>query len=168
MIIDGTNGLTFNNGTTQNSGGQVLQVVTSNFNSTFSQASSGSTLYATGHSVTITPKFSTSKIFIIATGALGTNSGNSWGAFATIYRGATNLAPLSGTTGSPSAFAPIYGPSGGLTVTTTLQYLDSPATTSATTYQVYIGGGGATVSWASNGWYGSNPATVLTVMEIAA
>lgn len=148
--------------------GSVLQVVTSNFGSTFQQATSGGTLYATGHSVTITPTSASSKIFIIASGAMGTNSGNSWGAFATIYRGGTNLAPSAGSSGTPAAFAPIYGPSGNLTITTTLQYLDSPATTSPTTYQIYIGGGGATVSWASNGWYGSNPATVLTVMEIAA
>jgi hypothetical protein len=187
--VDGINGLTFADNSTQNvtalnasnitagtlakarmATGSVLQVVSSNFNSTFSQASSGATLYATGHTVTITPISSTSKIYVTATGLLSSNNPSSWGAFATIYRGATNLAALSGTTGSPSVFVALYNPtlSNTLSVPTTMQYLDSPVTTSATTYQVYIGGGGSTVAWASNGWYGSNPATVLTVMEIAA
>ena len=150
--------------------GSVLQVVTSNFNSTFSQVSSGATLYATGHTLTITPSSASSKILVMATGLMSSNNPSSWGAFATIYRGGTNLAPLSGTTGSPSVFVAIYNPtlSTTLSVPTTMHYLDSPSTTSATTYQVYIGGGGSNVAWASNGWYGSNPATVMTAMEIAA
>jgi hypothetical protein len=63
FIVDGTNGLTFNNATTQASAGQVLQVVSAT-NSTYTQIASTS-FTDTGLTVSITPKFSTSKILVI-------------------------------------------------------------------------------------------------------
>jgi len=169
MIIDGTNGLTFNNATTQASAGNVLQVVTSNYATLTSTSSLG--LVATGHSVTITPKFSTSKILIIANAVVSTSSTNGWGFFSTIYRnGSTNLATSAGGAGTPAAFDAIYSSTGSyqFTMPMVMQYLDSPATTSATTYAVYMGGGGATVKYCTDGWYGSTTPAVLTVLEIAA
>jgi hypothetical protein len=144
-----------------------LQVVTSNFASVFSTTSSG--LTSTGHSVTITPKFSTSKILVLNTAIVSTSNQNSWGYFSSIYRGATNLATTAGGVGTPAAFAAIYSSStASATQTITMQYLDSPATTSATTYTIYIGGGGATIKYSTDSWYGSTPPSVLTVLEIAA
>jgi hypothetical protein len=117
--------------------GSVLQVVTSNFASVFSTTSSG--LTSTGHSVTITPKFATSKIYVINTALVSTSNQNSWGYFSSIYRGATNLATNAGGVGTPAAFAAIYSSStASATQTITMQYLDSPATTSATTYTIYL------------------------------
>ena len=63
MIIDGTNGLTFNNATTQASAGSVLQVVSAAIATYVS--SSSSTFADTGVTATITPKFATSKILIL-------------------------------------------------------------------------------------------------------
>ena len=60
MIIDGTNGLTFNNNTVQASAGQVLQVVSTIKTDTFSTTSNGWTS-VTNLSAIITPKFATSK-----------------------------------------------------------------------------------------------------------
>ena len=101
---------------------------------------------------------------------VSTNSPNSWGYFSTIYRGATNLATTAGGVGTPAAFGAIYAASVSTssTQTITMQYLDSPATTSPTTYTIYIGGGGANIAYCTQNWYGSTPAAVLTVMEIAA
>ena len=62
MIIDGTNGLTFNNATTQASAGNVLQVVQATY---ATATSTSSTSFVDGGlSGTITPKFSTSKILV--------------------------------------------------------------------------------------------------------
>jgi hypothetical protein len=63
MIIDGTNGLTFNNATVQASAGQVLQVVQAEYNTQVVIASTSFT--DTGLSATITPKFATSKILVM-------------------------------------------------------------------------------------------------------
>ena len=72
MIIDGTNGLTFNNATTQASAGQVLQVVQNIY---ASYSSTSSTSYVdSGLSASITPKFSTSKILVMVSLQLATNT----------------------------------------------------------------------------------------------
>ena len=63
MIIDGTNGLTFNNATVQASAGQVLQVVNATYGTAASTSSAS--FVDSGMSATITPKFATSKIFAL-------------------------------------------------------------------------------------------------------
>jgi hypothetical protein len=132
FIVDGTNGLTFNNSTTQASAGVVLQVVTGQLTS---QASTASTSYvSTGLTATITPKFSTSKIIILYSAAVY-NGANGGATYTTIYRGSTDISGqgaagggltqhyLAGTTGWTS-----FG----------VNFIDSPATTSATTYTIYF------------------------------
>ena len=162
IVLNGTGG------TITGVPGQVLQVVSVPFATNIVTTSSG--LTSTGHSVTITPSSSTSKIYILNTALVSTSNPSSWGYFSTIYRGATNLATTAGGVGTPAAFAAIYAGSVSTssTQTITMQYLDSPATTSATTYTIYIGGGGATLGYCTQGWYGSTPPAVLTAIEIAA
>lgn len=152
LLLDGTNGITFNNATTQASAGQVLQVVS--VTSTTQVSTNSSTFVASGLSATITPKFSTSKILIMFTGVeYGTGQ-------STFARGTTQLqaGATYGFTGwtSSSAFENPMS----------MHYLDSPATTSATTYNVYI----RAITGGSGSYYLSinvNP-TVFTLMEIAA
>ena len=97
-------------------------------------ASTTSTSYVTtGFSVTITPKLSTSKIFVTVNSNIYMSGTNKAGLF-TIYRGATNLA--SGT--APSALCGIYYSAGDIITPISMTFLDSPATTSATTYTVYF------------------------------
>jgi hypothetical protein len=164
MIISGTDGLTFNNATVQASAGQVLQVVntTTQFNGVYASITSTS-LVTTGLTVSITPKFATSKIMIIVSAWCGTNGASVCGAF-TIYRNGTNLA--TGT--AQSVMSMVIN--GGNTVNTpmSINYLDSPATTSATTYTLY----GSTSS--GTAYISPIPAQVnsgvvsITAMEIAA
>ena len=164
MIIDGTNGLTFNNATTQASAGQVLQVaqgiVTTGFSST------STSFVTTGVTATITPKFSTSKVLISYTfGGACTNS------FQTqIYKGGSTLSGTTGTTGanvSTSLFIPQNSGSSGF-YNVCSNYLDSPATTSATTYAIYIKTDGGTFYFNTRSGTDFSGIATITLMEIAA
>jgi len=158
MIIDGTNGLTFNNATTQASAGKVLQVV----NATFATATTTtSTSYqASGLTASITPISASSKILITGSIPFDCYGGSTNQASLTLYRNATNL--------MTNGFSLIYGPTPELQVTQPLNWLDSPATTSATTYTVYFritpaGAGSPTARIFVDNYAGS-----ITLMEIAA
>ena len=157
MIIDGTNGLTFNNATTQNSGGKVLQVISSTLNSSTQTTSTSFT--ATGLTASITPLFSTSKILILINSVI-LNQSSSYPGYATIYRNSSNLGTTTGFT-----FVSV-GSSADVPVSMT--YLDSPATTSSTTYTVYIRSANASgyVQLGDSGG-GTYQTSVITLMEIA-
>ena len=132
--------------------GQVIQVVSA---TDTTQRSTTSTSFATGSntlSVTITPSSTSNKIFI--TTSLVTSSSTN-GTFFTIYRnGTTNL----GNGNAGMAFALVD-----VTMNIPMTYLDSPSTTSATTYQVYFRqeNSGGTSYIVNQGSKGS-----ITVMEI--
>jgi hypothetical protein len=131
------------------SAGQVIQVVTATDST---ERTTTSTSYVTASntlSVTITPSSSSNKIFIIVSGC---HYASSIGSSFTIYRGATNLGTAVGMSYIPADN----------TGTGHMSYLDSPATTSATTYQVYFknnSGGIAYVNW-------NNARCSITCMEI--
>jgi len=185
--VAGTNTLTLPAATgtilTTASTGTVLQVVSSTLNTYTSIASS--TYTATGLSVSITPKFSTSKILII--GHLNAMNPGQQGFYGALFK---NASVLSGAVGSSSqSNAQLNGASGGTTIASggsigygavpylelpiVVNYLDSPATTSATTYAIYArtGSGGtvyinyqnSTTTNVDFGYY----ASTITVMEIA-
>jgi hypothetical protein len=87
-----------------------------------------------GLSVTITPTLSTSKILILSTFGMTAGNGSSiyYTGFAQLVRGSTSLA---------QQIVGGYYPNGNLGhqvsyVPTAFNYLDSPATTSATTYKI--------------------------------
>jgi len=145
--------------------GSVLQVVsnTAVTNSGTYFSTTSSSFVSTGFSVTITPKFSTSKILLLHNGIVE-NANDSIGAGFTIYRGGTNLA-----TGTSKSVLSAIRTVGGYTDTNLfMQFLDSPATTSATTYTVYMYTESATSYYGLNaGGAGSNVLT-FTAMEIAA
>jgi hypothetical protein len=115
-------------------GGKVLQVVQTVKTDTFSTTST-SKVDITGMSVSITPTSATSKILIIATVNYG---GTDYNYYCDLLRGATVLnAPASGNNPCTISLC-------GITNTTyqifegTISYLDSPATTSSTTYKLQI------------------------------
>ena len=157
MIIDGTNGLTFNNGTTQASAGQVLQVVQG---TTSSVTSTTSTTYVvTNLTATITPKFANSKILVsLASSATQTTVGQT--SNITVYRnGSVNIATGSlGLTAYENS-----GVTGYSWVSACGAIFDSPATTSATTYTVYVRAGSGGTAYAN--WGAMN--NTLTLTEIA-
>jgi hypothetical protein len=110
-------------------GGKVLQVV----NATYStQTNSTSTTYAdTNLTASITPSLATSKVLVIVEQAgCGKDAGNTDpGLTAKLMRGGTDLAVFASSTGyTASSLIQIVGNTG-------ICYLDSPATTSSTTYK---------------------------------
>lgn len=162
--VAGTNILTLptNTGTlrTENNpiSGSVVQVVQATASTQDSTTSNS--FVASSLSASITPKFATSKI-LIQVSSVCTNTGNGQGNY-TIYRGATNL----GGGGSGQASLQMYYNSSGYAfVPITMTYLDSPSTTSSTTYQVYF----KTQSGSSTSYFGtSNITETITLIEVAA
>jgi len=127
------------------SAGQVIQVIqadyTGNVNTT-------STSYVTSNlTASITPASASNKILIMVTLGDVYETTTNQVARSMLYRGSS---PLLSSGGSPS-FASSYSTSGGLTVNHNFQYLDSPATTSSTTYTVYFRSEGGTVHVNVNG-----------------
>jgi len=135
-------------------GGKVLQVVTANYTTTFTTSSS--TPADTGLTASITPSASTSKILVIATATVGKSNANS-GTYGTIdlVRGSTLISTSIGTTYTGTAN---YNNNGWA-----VNYLDSPSTTSSTTYKIQAS------STASAFNFGANSSTsTITLMEIGA
>jgi hypothetical protein len=144
--------------------GNVLQVVQAQKIDTFSTTSTSYT-DITGLSVAITPSSTSSKILVLVSVSVGPDGGN----FAPmqIVRNSTVIAfpsPTSTFNGSINSF-----PSNGLCLSTyALNWLDSPSTTSATTYKLQMYTTGAT-AYVNTRAAVDNTRTVssLTVMEIA-
>jgi len=160
VIIDGTAGITFpvtagSASAVQASSGRVLQVVQASFSTNFSTASA--TFVSTGASVTITPSSSSSNVVIFVLGGhMNTDASGKQG-FLTLYRGATNI-------GATSGMVQFYSQSGGNNQTdATFGGYDSPATTSATTYTVYMKTNTNSMTYNND----SNKITLLA-MEISA
>jgi hypothetical protein len=111
--------------------GQVIQVVTAT-DSTERATTSTSYAAVSQLSLSITPSSASNKILILVGSGCHTYapSGANW----TVYRGATNLA--TGTSQNSFHFTR-YDGQGGTNGILCVAFLDSPATTSATTYQVY-------------------------------
>ena len=135
-----------------NSTGSLLQVQSNFLTSDFNTASTS--FVTTGLAQAITPSSTSSKILcIVSIGSWYVSSGGSCNA--TIYRGSTNI-------GNGSAGLMLLGVSA-LNIPSTGQVLDSPNTTSATTYTVYVKTSGHTTYMSYNS-YGH---FTLTLMEIA-
>jgi hypothetical protein len=137
--------------------GSVLQVVQTSSSTTVSTTST--TFADTGITVTITPKFTSSKILVLAhpNGLYSNASG--YGVNTRIVRDSTPLAVIDTIAGYSNAGS---NGAGGASIS----YLDSPSTTSATIYKVQYasGNGGLVYVNASNG---GQSVSYITVMEIA-
>ena len=154
VIIDGTAGITFPSGSgTQAAQSKVLQVVSATTLGSITSTSSTS-FVTTGLTASITPLFSTSKILIIVNSICSTALTSNYGSY-TIYRNSTNLGGING-------FVLINN--GGQDASLAMSYLDSPASTSSTTYTTYI-----RVTNASQSVYlgDGNATSAITLMEIA-
>ena len=155
LILSGDAGVTFPNSTVQASAGSVIQVVQAT--ATGSSTTSSTSFVNTNLTATITPKFSTSKMFVIVSGGDMDTQTNGRQCWATIYRNSTNIG--NGSTGISDWYNAGARQIGAISMIS----LDSPTTTSATTYSLYIrsDGSGAIVC---NGQGGIQS---VTVMEIA-
>tara|TARA_X000000368_G_scaffold48050_1_gene34316 strand:+ start:10803 stop:11339 length:537 start_codon:yes stop_codon:yes gene_type:complete len=157
--------------------GTVLQTLISEFNtpSTFAQNNSVNTSTDI-HSLAITPKFSTSKILVrVKVTASGNATTDEWSCG--VKRGSTkiggNTDPSSlflGDNIGAAGFSTTEGP-----LTLMFETLDSPATTSATTYTSFVYGGETADFYINRGkstnnarlWANSGNCSI-TLMEIAA
>jgi hypothetical protein len=125
---------------------RIGQVVTASTSSSTASTGGAGWVDVTGLSVTITPTLSTSKIFI-ATSFTIIGSGTSYAnGYARLLRGSTPF---------QERFAGSYYPSGGGVNTAvyspfSIQYVDSPATTSATTYKMQINNVLSANNWTAN------------------
>ena len=108
--------------------GSVIQVVS--FTTTTATSTTSSSFVATLLTASITPRSASNKILVQVTGPIDSAATNSQ-ANGTIYRGATILSGAGG-------FTNIFSNSGRIIGSLAMTHLDSPATTSATTYTVYI------------------------------
>lgn len=139
LTIDSSQNATFASklATTNLGTGAVLQVVSTTKTDTFDTTSTSLT-DITGLSVTITPNFTTSKVFIILDVHI---VGHDAGTGIVLVRGSTEIAK-GDTSGSKNAFTSIgqfsndQSPNKYEGGNTTATFLDSPSTTSATTYKV--------------------------------
>jgi hypothetical protein len=173
LILDGNAGETFPDGTVQSTSaivggkvpytnlpaGSVLQVVQGSLAGTFTTNSTS--FVTTGLTASITPKYATSKILAIVScnQSLAANTGKV--AYYTLYRNSTNLAPTG--SGLNQSFGNLYCANSNLFANMNFSYLDSPATTSATTYTVYAGvdsGGNANINQ-------NNSTSYIQLLEIA-
>ena len=166
--------------TTGNTYGTILQVVQTVKADTWSSSSDGTSFYpVTGLTATINPKFSTSKVLVMVNvhassgyweiqGRITRNSGDltgSWGNARGSRTRATFMDNRYEAAGSQRyGWGILYS-----------QYLDSPATTSATTYGLSLNGYSTfTLGVNYNAYtdsdsadYFANPISTITLMEIA-
>ena len=157
MIIDGTNGLTFNNATTQASAGSILQVVNATYATQTSTSSS--TFSDTGLTATITPKFATSKILVLVNHSecyRSTGNSNS-SLLLNLCRNGSQIVQIAYSLG-------YTGTSLDQVFSFSSSYYDSPATTSATTYKTQFKN---SVAVSQVVVQNNNTPSTITLLEIA-
>jgi hypothetical protein len=139
-------------------GGKVLQVVNVIYGTETSTASSA--FADTGLTATITPTSATSQILALVTMPVYKDTTNTTGAFKLI-RTSTTIATMSNVA--------ITGNANGIDIgTTSINYLDSPATTSATTYKVQFCSEQNSSRVVINRAGGQTNQSSITLMEIGA
>ena len=173
--VDGANGLTFPNSSTQTiaglttlnpQSGGVIQTVYATV--TGDTATTSTTAVSTGLYATITPKFVSSKILVSFSSSctlVGNSPAN--GIRINVYRGTGGAGSGSSIGGNPYYFQNPGTGSNNFYAITAGSFIDSPASTSALTYTVFHNSsGGQNVGFA---WgYGSGELGSLILQEIAA
>ena len=138
--------------------GSVLQVVSSNYSTQVTNATN--TYVDTGLTASITPRSTSSKILVIVSqNGMYKTAGNSQNsASVKLVRNTTDISVFAIYTGFTNSATPLTGGS------SSTNYLDSPATTSATTYKTQIASSFNTsaVSCQQDG-----QTSTITLMEIA-
>ena len=155
------------------SAGKILQVVqTFKTDSTSQSGNSSTTFYdISGMSVSITPSSSSNKVLVMWTAQVASSGASGRGNIIRLLRGSTEIGSGTGgssTNGQVYHRTVQYNPE-----TKNMMYLDTPNTTSATTYKlqwsVEGSGGSATTYYLNDNSGGSFGITShITVMEVAA
>jgi len=177
LILDGTNGLTFNDATTQastatnasniSSGtlgkarlptGSVLQVVQATYGTEVS--SSTATYIDTGLTASITPSSASNKILVLVSqNGIQKRTGNTYMGLQ-LQRNGSSIAQMASTAaGTGDTSINDVG-------TVSINYLDSPATTSSITYKTQFNSNGVVA--ATYVQKDSTPVSTIILMEILA
>jgi len=144
--------------------GSVLQVVSTTKTDTFS-TTSATFVDLTGLSVSITPTSASSKVMIFVTYNYSSSNTTAIGVF-NLLRGATNISQPA-TTPSFNGTAINYAATSDAVIPGSINFLDSPATTSATTYKIQCRISSSTLYINSRGAGDSAFTSTITAMEIA-
>jgi hypothetical protein len=150
---------------------RVLQVVSTAKTDTFSTSSTSMT-DVTGLSVSITPSSATSQVLVLVQ-LWGNGTNGTTNFFGNLVRGATaiDVGAAAGSR-SPVTFFAESGPEGLYCMSAT--FLDSPATTSATTYKIQVRNQGSGTVYVNRRETDDDSAprprlaSTITVMEISA
>jgi hypothetical protein len=154
--------------------GTVLQVVSTTLTSTQS-TTSGTPTDITNFSATITPSSASNKVLVFVTTQFG-GPANGYGYFL-LLRGSTSIGLGTSATGSQVNVFLSSGYIDGVAAfrAASNSYLDSPATTSATTYKIQFASANPSNAFyinrqasTDNGAYINFPTSSITLMEIAA
>jgi len=156
------------------SAGQVLQVLSGTLTSTAS--SSSSTFADTGLTVSITPSSSSNKVLVIAYVCTSNDAGTTNNStFLNLVRGSTNIF-VGDSAGNRIQVTAFPAPSAAASLSlmcATMMYLDSPATTSSTTYKVqFAASNNAATVYINRSYTDTNATTVgraassIVVMEV--
>jgi len=138
-------------------GGKVLQVVTAT--TTTSMSTTSTSLVDTNITASITPTADTSKILVMINAHTGAGNGSEVFVKSAVLRGSTTI--LDYFTSNRKTWR---SPSGTYNMVQTYVYLDSPATTSSTTYKLQ-----AAVANSSTAQYQEDGAmSTITLLEIGA
>ena len=167
-----TNRIVPRDGLPAGSSGGIIQVKMGTFTGKFNTASS--TMVDSGLSVTITPTRSDSKILVqVSLGSLSNNERQKR-AFMNIVRDSTNVLVGDAATGHEvtAALSTRSSDDNYIQVPVSFMVLDSPATTSATTYKVQLSRGSDSGTVYLNGTaggdsYSGNTASTIIVMEVS-
>ena len=166
-VIDGSLGVTYpvtagGTSAVQASSSKILQVVNATYGTYTTNATS--TYADTGLTASITPSSSSSKILVFANVAGCGKTNSNTVLLLRLLRGSTVISKMEGAGGFTSSTATNNFGSCNIT------YLDSPATTSSTTYKVQFASSANTSIVETNNFLISNGDSVstITLMEIAA
>lgn len=156
--------------------GIVLQTISATLTTIATTSSNVPTFVDTGVTVTITPSSSANKILVFYSLNVAGNAGTGNEVFINLLRDATNILIGTGGIGSRTACSNAFNAENGTNANALYcvsnMFLDSPATTSATTYKLQYATdvGSAFVNYCSGDISASNyprTASTITVMEIS-
>jgi len=135
--------------------GKVLQVVSATYGT--QESTSSTSFVATSLTASITPASTSNKVLIMVSGT-ETASNNLSHCITTIYRdGTTNLGD------SSYGISYAYSGAGSAHSGISMNYLDSPSTTSSTEYKMYFRGSAAHAQYVQN----AGALSTIILMEIA-
>jgi len=147
--------ITVPSGATLTAPGHVLQVVSATYG--VQESTSSTSFVATSLTASITPASTSNKVLIMVSGT-ETASNNLSHCITTIYRdGTTNLGD------SSYGISYAYSGAGSAHSGISMNYLDSPSTTSSTEYKMYFRGSAAHAQYVQN----AGALSTIILMEIA-